>query len=29
MYPVSRFEVELHDSVLDRTLSVGYNVNMV
>jgi hypothetical protein len=29
MYPGSRFEVELHDSVLDRTLSVGYNVNVV
>lgn len=29
VFPGSRFEVELHDPVLDRTLSVGYDVNVV
>jgi hypothetical protein len=29
LYPGSRFEVELHDPVLDRTLSVGYDVTVV
>jgi hypothetical protein len=29
VFPGSRFEVELHDPVLDRTLSVGYDVDVL